>query len=326
MKKLQAFLAALLLTATSISGLTSSAFDIENLPKNVFVYENWLYQVSNQNSVILVGVVDTEVTSVTIPAEIDGRPVTDLVDEAAMDYTIERSISDCRNLTEIIVDEENEYFEVVDGALISKITKEFYAYPPALEKDVYTIPENLALVNHIFNYCCNLKDLTFSKAGNVDSFGSVYNCNALEKVTISDTLQRSYFQHCPKLKEVNLNAPEEPTWIMGMKFSDLNSLETLDVPENYNIRSFLTFLNCPALRKISLPGQLGIDSELFVKNCNSLESLDLSEVQSEQIQDSSHYAKVRVADCAELKDLKLTDFCNYTITDLSIIHISEPTR
>ena len=40
MKKLQAFLVALLLTATSISGLTSSAFDIENLPKNVFVYDN----------------------------------------------------------------------------------------------------------------------------------------------------------------------------------------------------------------------------------------------------------------------------------------------
>lgn len=330
MKKLQAFLAAVLLAAASISSISSSAaFDLENLPEGVFVYDNWLYTSSlDDNSVILIGVVDRTVTSVTVPAEINGIPVTDLVD-GSVGYRKNLDLGSCYNLKEILVDEESEYFEVVDGALVSKLFREVYAYPRACEKEVYTTPENVYTVNDIFNYCHNLKELTISEtmSKNQNSSGMVSHCNSLEKITTMGVLSIVSFRNCPNLKEINLKAPEEPALVTAMRFTGLESLETLSVPENYEIYSTLLIQSCPELRELSLPCDVVGNAEVFVVGCDSLETLDLSEIDvkspaQEGSLEAAYYpddyfkqAKLTISNCPKLKELKLMDAKEYTILD-----------
>lgn len=318
MKKIQAFLAALLLVATSISSISSSAFtELEDLPDDVSIYDNWIYAPAFSGyGVDLLGVVDTSVTSITVPAEIDDLPVVGIPYYLMNTNNIDRGLANCLNLTEILVDEESEYFESIDGILFSKDLGTIYVYPRNRETEVYTVPDGTHEIASkiLFDRCRNLKEIILPET----LFQSIYpividGCRSLEKITSQGALNNTNIINCPSLKEIDLKTTQNFTTLGNVKFQKLDNLEMLMIPEKCYISRNFTVQDCPKLNQLALSNHMTADAEISVLNCNSLESLDFSNIQSDEPTEYSQVTKLNIADCAELKEIQLPDVKCYSI-------------
>ena len=123
----------------------------------------------------------------------------------------------CPNLTNILLDEESEYFVMEEGILYDADMKMVYLYPPMKAETDYVMPET------------------------VDSIlpGAFWGNEFLESISFSDEVDllfETWFDGCSSLKHVDL--PLKLSRLGGNPFYECESLAELTIP-NSNYRFYV---------------------------------------------------------------------------------------
>lgn len=324
MKKLVSGVLALAM-CLPIVGQVSSAAPLHAVAadKETVTVDGLIFEIDDSDAV-LIGVEDTGITSITIPAEVNGCPV----------YNCDNSFfMECQNLLEINV-EESVYHTLnsIDGVLF--MNQNVTAYPRGRAGD-YIIPEGtLKIVDNAFSYSDKLTSVTLPESLFTIEQEAFAYCTALEeikgKIPNSSSLK---IWECPSLKYLEF-AESNPDVSFGMYLyiKHCDSLEKIIFPENLSINE-LTIGETPMLKKLTLSGNVydvrviqsdaleevyvpggcrriiaennanlkkirvngTFDCETIVKNCPALNSITLY----------GNRQKLTLTDCPELETVNL---------------------
>ena len=198
------------------------------------------YEVLDDHVVITKYTDSTERTQITVPDEIDGKPVTEIADfslfnaESLKEIYIgknvevigEWSMTNNQHLEEFIVDEENANFCSVDGVLFTKDMKTIVYFPPAKgiefnkygdaqNKTTYAIPEGVETIrSKAFYKCYYVEDITIPSTVKRIEEKAFHRTAALNKIDLPEGLEyigKDAFAYCFSenyKSEQNPNLPE----------------------------------------------------------------------------------------------------------------------
>ena len=195
----------------------------------------------------LVDIFDTDITEITIPTEVKGKPVTGVSGAA---------FNDCDKLEKIIFPEHITKITGVsdDCTSLKEIVIKCRELPydlntsPLCEEDEgvsegikLTIASSVTLVSSKLLHDLNVKEIVFEEGCN-PSLMSFEDCSKLQKVTFASTMEStSTFKNCP-------------------------ALSTVIIPEG--VKHVGSIINCTSLTSVTLPSTL--------QNATSNEFMDLS--------------------------------------------------
>lgn len=170
---------------------------------------------------------DTEVTEATIPSEIDGVPVTIVLENAFKECTSLEKLTldtnpgtcyfmDCEALrevyigenvtsmfkgtaatfsycTEIVkyeVDEDNQFYTSIDGVMYTKEMETLVRYPSNREGSSYNIPASVETINtNAFSYNQNIKTMDIPDTVTTLGDGAFLNAKGLTSVNIPGSIR-----------------------------------------------------------------------------------------------------------------------------------------
>ena len=225
------------------------------------------------------------VTSVDIPAEIDGLPVTEIGDVAFCDcrsltsITIGTGVTSiginafgwCKSLTSVIipdgvtsigenafggcgslnisVDSDNKNYSDIDGVLFNKNKTEIIAYAKDEIQPEYTIPNCVTSIgNHAFSSCRSLTSVTIPNS--VTSIGN------------------RAFMECAGLKSVII--PNGVTSIGNYAFRGCDSLINVTISSNVTSIGEYAFAYCENLTSVTIPKSVAKIGDGAFSSCGSL--------------------------------------------------------
>lgn len=211
---------------------------------------------------------DTAVTSVEIPSEIDGVPVTAIANSGfywcdkltsvkipdSILYIGQSAFYCCNALTEIDFGKGVQY---IDGSA-------FYCCEslPSV-----TIPGNVQFIgDSAFYGCPKLETVVMEDGVRYIDDDAFMRCKALTKVEFADTVEcidEFAFYECTALKEVTL--PAGLYEIGDVAFNGCTSLTKVTMQENVLIIGNKVFNDCKSLTEINIPSSvISIGNEAFV--------------------------------------------------------------
>lgn len=280
------------LTAIMLSALMLTAFvplqgHAENITENIEVIEendttilragNIEYAVNEAGIAFPENVVDKSVTSIYLPAEVNGYPV----DYSVGGYPDEDGVasqeifSRCKNLTEITVDPDNTHIKSVDGVLFSANGRTLYAYPPAKAGD-YVIPEGTKLVaDCAFWRTTQLGAVTVPESVSEVDTAFCYS-SVTEFIGAVPLVHVSGLRFCNDLRSVTVRPSAIGT--VNAWFLELPSLEYVAFTPEVIAEGDIAVVDCPKLKHIDLPQSIPQNSLLFdfvIRNCAALESVSM---------------------------------------------------
>ncbi|MBE6825832.1 MAG: hypothetical protein E7511_02980 [Ruminococcus sp.] len=290
MKNMKNMFSALTAAAMLVSGMAvMPATAADELMCGSLYYEN-------KGDYIIITDCEESVTTVEIPAEIDGLPVT-FVDAYAFEY--------CENLVSITVAAGNTSYCSVDGVLFSADKTVLVKYPMAKEGSSYTIPagvtelgdhcfsdsilENVVIPDGVtmigrsaFDDCAELTALSLPEG--VTSIGSdaFSFCYALADIDIPSTVTSIgswAFCYCTSLTEIEI--PSSVTSLDTAVFQGCKGLTSITIPESITSLSFLMFTNCSNLTELHLPSTITSISGKIFQECTSVTDVYFDGLQSD---------------------------------------------
>ncbi len=187
------------------------------------------------------------VTSIVIPDEIEGVPVTKIADFAAqnLEYVTEFYIG--KNVKEIgtwalennqhiaayTVDEANEYFCSVDGVIYTKDMKTIVFFPPAKDGD-YVIADGVETIRtKAFYKCSKITSITLPNTVKEIQEKAFFRCEAMATINLPNTLTfigKDAFTYCYGLTEITI--PSSVIQIDEYAFYNCTNLLTVNVDNN----------------------------------------------------------------------------------------------
>ncbi len=195
---------------------------------------------------------------ITVPAEIDGLPVTAFsapikngmvggitTNGCLRSITIPEtvtsfSLAHCTALEEIILEGDNPAYIVSDGVLFSKDMTVLKQYPLGLSESSYTIPDSVQTIGPSAFSTCSLDSITNP-----------------EGVT---TIDNSAFSHCEQLKDVVL--PDSLSSLGEFAFERCSALPSITIPEGITAINRGTFMFCDNLKSVTFPDSLTLIDEV----------------------------------------------------------------
>ncbi len=200
--------------------------------------------------------IDPELEFVTIPAEVEGFPVTSIDENAFAENSAAKALilsknyrsffpemsKNCPKLANVYIAEENPYFKDIDGVVYTADGKCLAYYPPA-HGSSYTIPDGVETV-HGFSYS-GIEEVIFPES--VKTIGGFDHCNGLTQAIIPEGVQYLRYQAflgCENIEEVYL--PKSLIEIEDEVFTDNTKLTkvTIDTPlDEYGESPFKCDLN-----------------------------------------------------------------------------------
>ena len=132
----------------------------------------------------------------------------------------------CKNLTSIEVDKNNQHYKSIDGNLYSKDGKTLIRYAIGKAETHFDIPNGVTSIDFLaFEGCDNIQNITIPDS--VTSIGSFafWRCNNLASITIPDSvnsIKDHTFSGCYRLS--NIVIPDSVTSIGYSAFGGCNSL------------------------------------------------------------------------------------------------------
>ena len=187
-------------------------------------YDIYTYKVGSDGTVTITGCDKSAKGAITIPSEIDGKPVTSIGDGAfdrctgLTSITIPNSVTsigneafqNCRSLTSITIPDSvtsigydpfkscnklnqinvgsaNTAYSSVNGVLFNKNKTELIRYPAGKVDISYAIPDSVTSIgDSAFSWCSSLTSITIPDG--VTSIGSFafFRCSSLTSITIPD--------------------------------------------------------------------------------------------------------------------------------------------
>ncbi|MBP0971341.1 MAG: leucine-rich repeat protein [Oscillospiraceae bacterium] len=234
-RKHTALLAAVLLTASCTVTALPAGYSV--CAEEQAETKRWQdFQYTEQDGCITITGVTFSVndarTSVTVPAQIDGKPVTEIGKEAFIDEA-------CINLTEIHLPDSLK--KINSNAFYGCFSLRSLTLPDGLETigtsafmrskiESITIPDSVKEIGaYAFNYCKNLKEIKLPESVTEIPLNAFMNCDALEKAELSPKttrIGRNAFGGCKSLKTVNMpdtlesfypGAMDDTPWLAAKK-------------------------------------------------------------------------------------------------------------
>lgn len=213
----------------------------------------------------------------------------------------------------IDVDEQNEYYIVLDGNLYQvgysynyQMTSNSWTlkrYSPLNESSSFTIPKEVERIEeYAFFECDSLKHISFEEGATIQTFDKAFSdLKTLESIVIPDsvtTISNYAFSNCTLLKTVtfgensqlgcidycafegcrsltNINIPDSVIEIRSGVFKDCVSLEYIDLPDALEEILQDTFMGCTSLKSIVIPNYVKRIFANSFSDCTSLESITL---------------------------------------------------
>ena len=170
----------------SLQNVLESAGTVLSASAEGGTYGNLSYNATNTGEIEITGC-DMGVTSVEIPAEIDGKRVTSIGDDA---------FRDCTSLTELTIPESVTSIERLSFYGCTTLTS-------------ITIPDSVTRIGYsAFCGCTSLTEITIPDSVTSIGWGTFYNCTSLTSITIPDSvteIEEDTFFDCINLKNVYIS-------------------------------------------------------------------------------------------------------------------------
>ena len=216
-------------------------------------YGIYTYEVSSDNKVTITGCNKSANGAITIPSEIDGKPVTSIGYEAfykctgLTSITIPNSVTSigdwafnhCTGLTSINVASGNNYYSDNNGVLFNKKKTELIRYPEGKSQTSYTIPDSVTSIEDCaFDGCSGLTSITIPNS--VTSIGddAFAGCSGLTSITIPNSVTSIghwAFDGCTGLTSITI--PNSVTSIGDYAFDGCTGLTSINVASENNYYS-----------------------------------------------------------------------------------------
>ena len=256
--------------------------------------DSFIYDVDKDGNVRIENYIGDE-SEVSIPAEIDGHPVTTIGNEAFPYYSeikkilIPSSITHiegnpfigCEELTEFAVDEGQESFAVINGVLFEKSSKSLIACPGGFS-GTFEVPEGtLTIGDYAFTDCMHLEQIlipdSVTKLGEYAFSGctDLYEADLPDSASAAiDEISEGLFNGCESLYSIVL--PSSVTRIGKDAFS-YSGLSDVEIPDAVEEIGESAYSNCYNLYMIEIPGNVRkIGPDAFA-GCTSLEEATMEE-------------------------------------------------
>ena len=134
----------------------------------------------------------------------------------------------CCPLTEIVVDENNEYFTAVDGVLFNKDKTQLVTYPAAKTDSEYVVPDTVTKIcAAAFGGAENLTSIVVGDSVADIDLMAFFSCSGMESIYISDSVVNVgefIFEECMSLTDIYYEGTEEQWYALDME-------EYVDFPE-----------------------------------------------------------------------------------------------
>ena len=154
----------------------------------------------------------------------------------------------CKNWTEIEINDDSKTFKVIDNVLYSYDLSKIIKVPTGYKGNFEMIDSVENIGNRSFWGCTKLRKVKFgSNIKNIDA-GSFWSCTSLEEVENLDkvkTIQIDAFHNCPKLNNVVIN--EDVNSIGGNAFVECVSLKTLTINSPIIVKNITSANSCGCL-------------------------------------------------------------------------------
>lgn len=238
---------------------------------DTLTYENLSYTIANGE--ITITDCDESATSVIIPEQIDGIPVTIIGDQAFWS---------CVKLTSITI--PSSVVSIGDHAFLNCVKLTSIIIPSsvvsigdkAFENCVGLISINISdgvttIGDEVFYNCRNLTNISIPNS--VTSIGryAFWNCESLTDITIPDqmtSIESGTFYDCTGL--ANITIPRSVTHIGNSAFLGCTSLKNITIPDSVSSIGDKAFNRCSGLTDIMLPSSLITIGEAVFSECSSL--------------------------------------------------------
>lgn len=266
-----------------IFNLTLIGFMVYQIVKPVFIEPDFVFSVNADNTVNITGVNKKELSDLIIPDEIDGKPVTEITDNAfadcqAIDITIpanvekigEKAFTGCKNLLNITVDENNEVFESDHGILFNELKTKVLCYPEGKKLGEVVISGECGAEAEWRLYDSGV--MWISGKGKMDGYADVNDQPwAMYRDNITSVIFDGYitiinskeFMNCKRLAYVIL--PESLTLIGWNSFQDCDSLNEIVIPDAVTTVHPSAFFHCNTLKKVVIgSGVSELDATAFL--------------------------------------------------------------
>ena len=230
-------------------------------------YENSLQEVIIPSNVVILGqscFANNDLSTIYIPASVKEINV--------------KFVSGNRNLTDIIIDENNLYYCMVSGVLYTKDLKKLIMYPSYLNGESYSVVEGC---EYIEPYAFNNAKFTSIKLPNsllvIDEYAFI-NCTEVKALDIPNSvnlIKERAFSKCKSLESVTL--PNGLTEISNYLFSECYNLKEIVIPESVKTIGDYAFDCCSMLTNITLSNNLETIGNSAFRNCVLINRLNLPE-------------------------------------------------
>lgn len=202
------------------------------------VYDGLIYSLSSTEAV-LQGCEDTDAASITIPAEIDGKPVV---------FSLP-AFRDCSALEWINVDENNINLCSVDGVLFTKNKKALLEYPCARAGE-YCIPAGTERVEYsAFQNCTGITSVALPYDLVLGAF-AFRDCVNLTEVNGTVKLEHGgAFIGCEKLTSLTIGK----STVSELMLQNMNDLTSVNILPSCTFEKLIV-ADCPVLTKLRING------------------------------------------------------------------------
>ena len=262
------------------------------------------YSVSNDGNIVIVGLSDTSVTTIDIPSEIDGKPVT-MIEKGAFQY--------CKNIKKVNIADSVE--KIGDYAFVgcTGITGTL-AIPNSVREIGYygfygctgitgtlVIPDSVETIGYsAFEGCTGVTELKIGNSvkrissstfkgctgitgtlvipDSVEEIGenAFKGCTSITELKIGNSVKKinsSSFEGCTDITEITIS--DSVQTIGNQAFSGLYSLKTLNLGNGVKSIGENAFQDAMALKELNIPESVeNINSNAFL-NCTSLLIINL---------------------------------------------------
>ena len=167
--------------------------------------------------------------------------------------TIEANAFNNVPLATITLDDNNETFTLIDGALYTTDKRYIYLYPRVTESKKYDIIDGCVAVWGGAFYGCDIKNVTFpDNFIGIDAYAFCYS--QLESVSLPSSIEVIFEQAFSGTKLTSISVPAGVTQLSDAVFADCTSLNTVTLPKGLKDVGNRAFYRCTALTTINCLG------------------------------------------------------------------------
>lgn len=175
---------------------------------------------------------EEDATNIEIPSMLQGRPVTEIAEEA---------FYNCTKLETVTIPEGIKYIE-----------REAFSNCNSLTSII--LPESVTSIGiYAFQNCNKLESVQLPSNMQGITEGAFYNCTSLKNINLPDNLTEIYafaFENCTSLENIVLG--EKITDIKTRAFQGCSSLKSINIPKSLTYLSQGIFAGCTNLQDMTI--------------------------------------------------------------------------